>query len=157
MLKSSERGQAVVEFALVMPFLLLFIFGIAYMGFLFSDYLTLSNLARSSAREASITAQQVYGNGKDTGSIQQSYNTVQKKYAKLAAETQHMYEVSSADYKIRPVMENGQVHDVRVTIHATIKEDNSAIRAIKNLIPASIQEFEIQYQMLQEGYLQQEQ
>lgn len=157
MWKNNERGQDVIEFALVMPFLLMFLFGIAYIGFLFSDYLTLNNLARSSAREASITAQQSYGDGKNTAPIQAAYNQVQKKYVEQAEKSQHMYEITDGDYTIRPVMEGGQVHDVRVTITARMKDDNSAIHAIKNFIPESVREFQIQYQMLQEGYLQQEQ
>lgn len=157
MWENNERGQDVIEFALVMPFLLMFLFGIAYIGFLFSDYLTLNNLARSSAREASITAQQSYGDGKNKAPIQAAYNQVQKKYVEQARKSQHMYEITDGDYTIRPVMESGQVHDVRVTITARMKDDNSAIYAIKNFIPESVREFQIQYQMLQEGYLQQEQ
>ena len=49
-----QKGQAIVEFALVFPLMLLFLWGILYGGLLFKDYLTLSNLARDSARTASI-------------------------------------------------------------------------------------------------------
>ena len=50
-----HKGQAVVEFAVVLPLFLLVLFGIIYSGMLFYDYSSLSNLARSSAREAAIT------------------------------------------------------------------------------------------------------
>lgn len=49
-----QKGQAIVEFALVFPLMLLFLWAILYGGMLFKDYLTLSNLARDSARTASI-------------------------------------------------------------------------------------------------------
>ena len=49
-----QKGQAIVEFTLVFPLMLLFLWGILYGGLLFKDYLTLSNLARDSARTASI-------------------------------------------------------------------------------------------------------
>ena len=49
-----QKGQAVVEFALVLPFFFIFFWGIVYTGLLYSDYLTLSNFARESARVASI-------------------------------------------------------------------------------------------------------
>lgn len=55
-----EKGQAVVEFALVLPFFLMLCFGIIFAGLLFSDYLTLSNLARESARAASIEGNDHY-------------------------------------------------------------------------------------------------
>lgn len=50
-----QRGQVIVEFALILPLFLLMIFGIIYSGMLFYDYSTLSNVARSAAREAAIT------------------------------------------------------------------------------------------------------
>ena len=63
-----HKGQSVVEFALVLPLFLLIMFGIIYTGMMFHDYTTVSNIARSSAREAAIstisttnTAEAVYG------------------------------------------------------------------------------------------------
>lgn len=56
-----QKGQAVVEFALVLPFFLLLVLGIIFAGLLYSDYLTLSNLARESARAASIQGESSYG------------------------------------------------------------------------------------------------
>lgn len=52
----NNKGQSLVEFALVIPFFLLLVFGIIYSGMLFHDYSTLSNLARSAAREAAIVS-----------------------------------------------------------------------------------------------------
>ena len=51
----NQKGQAVVEFAVVLPLFLLVLFGIIYSGMLFYDYSSLSNLARSGAREAAIS------------------------------------------------------------------------------------------------------
>lgn len=51
-----HKGQSVVEFALVLPLFLFIMFGIIYTGMMFHDYTTLSNIARSSAREAAISA-----------------------------------------------------------------------------------------------------
>lgn len=49
-----QKGQAVVEFALVLPLFFMLFWGIVYTGLLYKDYLTLSNFARESARVASI-------------------------------------------------------------------------------------------------------
>lgn len=57
-----HKGQSVVEFALVLPLLLIIMFGIIYTGMMFHDYITLSNVARSSAREASVSATDDYAN-----------------------------------------------------------------------------------------------
>ena len=55
-----HKGQSVVEFALVLPLFLFIMFGVIYTGMLFHDYATLSNIARSSAREAAVSATDNY-------------------------------------------------------------------------------------------------
>ena len=51
-----------VEFAIVIPFFLVFIMGIAYFGAAISDYIALNNMARSCAREASLGGPTTYKN-----------------------------------------------------------------------------------------------
>ena len=51
-----QKGQSLVEFALVFPFFLLLIFAIIYSSMLFYDYSTLSSIARSAARERAISS-----------------------------------------------------------------------------------------------------
>lgn len=50
------RGQALVEFALVLPLFLMILFGLLQFGLAFSNYLTLNAAAREGARTAAITA-----------------------------------------------------------------------------------------------------
>ena len=50
----SERGQATVEFALVLPILLLLIGGIINFGWVFGNQLLTQNAAREAARYAAI-------------------------------------------------------------------------------------------------------
>ena len=57
-----QKGQSLVEFALVIPFFLFIVFAIIYAGMLFHDYSTLSNIARSAAREAAIVTGTDYDN-----------------------------------------------------------------------------------------------
>lgn len=38
----NQRGQDLIEFALVIPLFLIFILGIMYCGFFFGDYVTLN-------------------------------------------------------------------------------------------------------------------
>ena len=51
---SAERGQSLVEFALVLTPLLLILLGIIQFGFIFNSYVTLTNAAREAAREGTI-------------------------------------------------------------------------------------------------------
>ena len=70
-----KKGQALIEFALILPFFLTMVFGIIYSGMLFYDYSTLSNVARSAARERAITKTKAEdsSNGKDNQDIVKNY------------------------------------------------------------------------------------
>jgi Flp pilus assembly protein TadG len=48
----SEQGQAAVEFALVVPILLMLLLGIVQGGIAFHNYLTVTDAARAAARQA---------------------------------------------------------------------------------------------------------
>lgn len=52
--RDGERGQSLVEFALVLPVLALFLLGIVDFGRIYSAHLTASEAARDAARYASI-------------------------------------------------------------------------------------------------------
>ena len=51
---SKENGQSMVEFALIMPILLLILVGIIEFGFMFSNFLTLTNASREAVRAISL-------------------------------------------------------------------------------------------------------
>ncbi|QHS22504.1 pilus assembly protein [Virgibacillus sp. MSP4-1] len=53
-LRKSQRGQAVVEIALVLPILLLLIFGMIDIGRIIHTYMTVEHVSRESARAASV-------------------------------------------------------------------------------------------------------
>jgi len=50
LVRRTDRGAAAVEFALVMPLLLMLLFGIITTGLTFSDHLSATNAAREAAR-----------------------------------------------------------------------------------------------------------
>jgi Flp pilus assembly protein TadG len=51
----AQEGQAMVEFALVLPVLLLLIMGIIQFGILFNNYVTLTDAVRAGARQAAVS------------------------------------------------------------------------------------------------------
>ena len=55
-MKRQQTGQAIVEFALVLPILTMLLLAIIYLSMVFADYLTLSSIARDSARYAAVAA-----------------------------------------------------------------------------------------------------
>jgi Flp pilus assembly protein TadG len=50
-----QDGQALVEFAFVVPVLLLIILGIVQFGILFNNYITLTDAVRAGARQAAVS------------------------------------------------------------------------------------------------------
>jgi Flp pilus assembly protein TadG len=50
-----EEGQAMVEFALVLPVLAMLLLGIAQFGIAFNHYLTLTDAVRAGARQAAVS------------------------------------------------------------------------------------------------------
>ena len=73
MLKRRQKGQSVLEFAFMLPLLLLIMLGIISFGLYFSDYIALSHIARSSAREASMKTDE------------EGWNDIRARYASVAA------------------------------------------------------------------------
>jgi Flp pilus assembly protein TadG len=50
----SERGQSLTEFALVLPVLVLILFGIIQFGIAFNNYIALTDAVRAGARKAAV-------------------------------------------------------------------------------------------------------
>lgn len=55
---SREKGQSLVEFALIIPFFFAMCFGMIYGGIMFLDYLQYNNASRAIARDISLTTTQ---------------------------------------------------------------------------------------------------
>jgi Flp pilus assembly protein TadG len=53
--KANENGQAMVEFAIVLPILLTLVFGIIQFGIVFNHYMTLTDAVRAGARQAAVS------------------------------------------------------------------------------------------------------
>lgn len=86
-MKKGQKGQDIVEFALLLPVFLVIITGIIYVGFFFGDYMTLSNIARSAAREAAVTTTtKTVPDGKGGTEQVRDYSLVIKAYDELLSE-----------------------------------------------------------------------
>ena len=53
-IKKNEKGASAVEFALILPILVLLIFGIVEFGLAFNNYITITHAAREGARLAAV-------------------------------------------------------------------------------------------------------
>ena len=108
----NQRGQDLVEFALLLPFFFIIFFGIKYCGFAFGDYITLNNEARSAAREAVIGV----GSVKSDGTQEQQDKAVKDYYQTLVN-----------DYK-DAIEDNGMMTNLYVFDGMLISEDKNMER-----------------------------
>jgi Flp pilus assembly protein TadG len=53
----SQRGQTMVEFAMVLPILALLLFGVIQFGITFNNYVTLTDAVRAASRKAAVSRQ----------------------------------------------------------------------------------------------------
>ena len=60
MMIRDERGQTMVEFALVVPILCIVLFGILQFGALYNDYVTLTDATRVGARKAAVSRHEAF-------------------------------------------------------------------------------------------------
>lgn len=131
-----QAGQSIVEFALVLPLFLFLVFGIIYFGCFFADYITLSNAARSSAREAALV-------GSD-------YDTVKDYYKDNIKLITNIYTWSGEDdsFTIEKITDGGDGDvpgSVKVTIKATLNTNFPAYGLMKQVSFPEV--YEIKYSM----------
>lgn len=111
-----QKGQLLVEFAIILPLFLLFMFSIVYFSMVFLDYMTLNTVARNSAREASVANAAEYAG---------HYQVVRSHY--LNQELPIDFYDWKNDFKItyQEPQKNGEHGNVVVTIDAKFKDDTS--------------------------------
>lgn len=98
-----QKGQAIVEFAFILPFFLFVLYFVFYLCAYFADYLYLSSIVRDSARSASVISIQEYQENR--------YDNVYKAY-KDAELPLNFYEWSPKnrnDFDISYVQASGNV------------------------------------------------
>ena len=67
-----EQGQAMTEFAVVLPIVALVLFAIVQFGIAFNNYLTLTDAVRRGARTAAVSRQTGSGSSATVAAVQQA-------------------------------------------------------------------------------------
>ncbi|WP_303670228.1 TadE/TadG family type IV pilus assembly protein [Selenomonas ruminantium] len=138
-MKLMQKGQSMVEFAVIFPFFMFLIMSLTYFGLAFADYLQLNNIARSSAREAlnytNITEADAKSKDDKTlnKSLQKNYNKIIEKYSKQKLiSDMYNWGDKSSQFDITYKNEN-----VTVTIKAPLKKDTNSLPAIMDRLANS--------------------
>lgn len=114
------KAQAIVEFALVLPLMLLLLMGIIYSSMIFADYMSLSSIARSSAREAAVANDEYYAN--DYAKVRANYSD-----AELPLDFYDWSPNSTDDFSIAYDKEN---RNVIVTLKASLNANGSSVAGV---------------------------
>ena len=69
---TSEQGQTMTEFAIVLPILVVLLFGIIQFGIAFNNYVTITDAARAGARKAAVSRQSSNPAGDCTSMVRSS-------------------------------------------------------------------------------------
>ncbi|MCR5757217.1 MAG: pilus assembly protein [Selenomonas sp.] len=140
-MKLMQKGQSMVEFAVIFPFFMFLIMSLAYFGLAFADYLQLNNIARSSAREAlnytNISAEdnKKKSNGQLNNELKSNYNKVKEKYSKQKLiSDMYSWGDKSSKYDITYDKSN---ENVTVTIKAPLNKDTNSLPAIMDRLANS--------------------
>ena len=67
-----ERGQTMAEFAIVLPVLVVLLFGVIQFGILFNNYVTLTDAVRAGARMAAVSRNDADPTGAATTAVRTS-------------------------------------------------------------------------------------
>lgn len=119
-----QKSQVLIEFALIFPLFLLFVFGIFYFSSIFSDYMTLNTIARNSAREASVIT---WSTDADRDA---QYATIRARYAKQPLPLDVYTWNPSPNGNDTPFSITYQDHNVVVIINATMNQNGSMLATI---------------------------
>lgn len=120
-----QKAQSIVEFALVLPLFLMFIFGIFSVSGIFADYLYLSTVARNSAREASVVDM--------SGDYQSRYKKIIQSYKGIDLPLD-IYDWDSQKKEYFDIKYNKDSQNVLVVINAKMNSKGSLFASVVDRI-----------------------
>lgn len=114
-----QKGQDIVEFALLLPIFLLVFCGIIYCGFMFGDYQTVQGIVRNAAREAAVVGH--YTESTDPSQPIDNYKIIADKYNQILKEQKvitHLYVPDAAGVQV--VSTNDENEKPENSVHAKL-------------------------------------
>ena len=134
-----QKGQDIVEFALLLPIFLLVLCGIIYCGFMFGDYQTVQGIVRNAAREAAVVGR--YTKSADPSQPKtDKYQIIEDKYNQILKEQNvitHLYVPDAVGVQVYAT--NDKKEKPENAVHATLKleltkSDVSFVNYIQNVV-----------------------
>ena len=124
-----QKGQGIVEFAFVFPFFIFLLMALIYSSMMMFDYHTITDIARASAREASLVGAERYDDIRD-----KYYNKFSTE--SLLSKKNSLYTWEATDFEIKSSgtstgeLENSVIAEI--TLH---RNDGFAIKMVRGILP----------------------
>ncbi len=132
-----QKGQDIIEFALLLPLFMMLLYGMMYASFFYGDYMTISGIVRNAAREAAVVSEYNEDEKDITGSPINNYDKIRDTYVRVLNNTQmttHLYAfqgMTITSTGVNPA--NGEpANSVKVVAHMKLTDDVLLIRAMQN-------------------------
>ena len=132
-----QKGQDIIEFALLLPLFMMLLYGMMYASFFYGDYMTISGIVRNAAREAAVVEEFDEGKQDAMGDPISNYNKIRDTYVNVLNNTQmttHLYAfqgMTITSTGANPA--NGEpANSVKVVAHMKLTDDVLLIRAMQN-------------------------
>ena len=134
-----QKGQDIVEFALLLPIFLLVLCGIIYCGFMFGDYQTVQGIVRNAAREAAVVGRYTESADPLQPKID-NYKIIADKYNQILKEQKvitHLYVPDS--HGVQVTATNEKKEQPENSVHAKLrleltKSDVSFVNYMQNVV-----------------------
>ena len=134
-----QKGQDIVEFALLLPIFLLVLCGIIYCGFMFGDYQTVQGIVRNAAREAAVVGHYTENADPLQPKID-NYQIIADKYNQILKEQNvitHLYVPDSDGVQVYATNDTNEKPEN--SVHATLrleltKSDVSFVNYMQNVV-----------------------
>ena len=152
-----QKGQDIVEFALMLPFFTLIFVGIVYVSFLYSDYMTLCNLARSAARDAVVSEDMIeVPDGSGGTTPKRDFSKIKASYDKILTDggirtSLYLYTPGSIEIEPAPLPGGTDITTVNVDIPMILNRNASLIGALFKVgvltADSAVNEYHVSYYM----------
>lgn len=132
-----QKGQDIIEFALLLPLFMLLLYGMMYASFFYGDYMTISGIVRNAAREAAVAGETDEENVDEMGNVVNNYDVIRDVYVNVLNNTQmttHLYAfqgMTITHVGANPT-DGAPANSVKVVAHMKLTDDVLLIRAMQN-------------------------
>lgn len=141
-----RKGQATVEFALALPFLVFFLMVFIYLGLFLMDYMNMTTMAREAARAASLVEIQNPSSYKSDSdrrkAIQAAYKKLGENYVEIYTQNAPLvfYRVTAVNLQLKTVVNASDGVEAKMELQPKKDQDlQFVLDIVKAVLPKQVE------------------